>query len=393
MTIFGKTGRRRLVAATAAAIVAAGAIYFWRMASAIEVQAAQIETNVPVRVFGIGNVEAQILSRVGFQVAGKIVSVNADQGDFVARGALLAKLDDATQRAKLAKSEAALRQAEANQAKVQALRDRAEVQAQQKRNVNVRRQSLAVRGTISQEAAEDAQAAEEIAGSDLRVAQADAAVAAVLRDDAAAQWQYESVLLGQHELRAPFDARVIARSKEPGAVAATGEPVFTLIAPDSVWVRAFIDEASAGGIAVGQRAFVRLRSEADRLYAAEVVRIDQESDRVTEERRVYVRCSECGTQHPLRFLGEQAEIEIEKRIVPGGRFVPLNAVEGYDGRSGLVWTVENGRLARKRIALGDRLLDGRVEVAPDLPASVAVVTINAAGLREGRAARIASSGS
>ena len=47
--------------------------------------------------------------------------------------------------------------------KTQAQRERAEVVYQQKKSVNSRRQSLASRGSTSQEAAEDAQAAEDIA--------------------------------------------------------------------------------------------------------------------------------------------------------------------------------------------------------------------------------------
>ena len=103
--------------------------------------------------------------------------------------------------------------------------------------------------------------------------------------------------------------RVIARSKELGGIVNAGEAVFTLIAPDSIWVKAYVDEALAGGLNVGQRAFVRLRSEPDRLFETEIVRIDQENDRVTEERRIYVRCRTCNPQHQLRYLGEQAEVE------------------------------------------------------------------------------------
>ena len=52
---------------------------------------AVVERDVEVRVFGIGTVEAQVLSKVGFQVGGKVASVNADQGDFVKAGTLLAQ--------------------------------------------------------------------------------------------------------------------------------------------------------------------------------------------------------------------------------------------------------------------------------------------------------------
>jgi HlyD family secretion protein len=373
----------------AAALIVLSGILALRTAGAVSVQVAAVESNVEVRVFGIGTVEAQVLSKVGFQIGGKVQSVHADQGDLVKAGTVLAKLDDETQRAKLLKSEAVKRQAAANLVRVQAQRQRVEATYKQKQSVNTRRQTLAGRGTVSQEAAEDAQAAEDAARGDLGVVEADAAIAAVQQDDAAAQYRFEAVVLDQHELKAPFEARIITRHKELGSIANPGEAVFTLIAPQSIWVKAHVDEALAGGLAVGQTAFVRLRSEAERQVEAEVVRIDQENDRVTEERRVYVRCRACDPQHQIRFLGEQAEVEIVKRVIARGLFVPLKAVEGYDGRSGTVWAIRDGQLAKLRVNLGDRLLDGRVHVTSALPQGAAIVIDDRRDLREGRAARAA----
>jgi HlyD family secretion protein len=383
---------RKTIAGLALAALAAGGVFYWRNAGEIAVRVAAVERDVEVRVFGIGTVEAQVLSKVGFQVGGRMASLHADQGDLVKAGALLARLDDAAQRARLNKSEAAKRQAAANLLKVQAQLKRVEATYQQKKNVNLRRQTLVVRGSVSQEAAEDAQTSEELARSDVAIVEADAAVATVLQDDAAAQHRYDGVVVSQHALHAPFDARVIVRHKELGSIVTAGEPTFTLIAPDSIWVRAHVDQAMAGGLAIGQTAFVRLRSEAERVVETEVVRIDQENDRVTEERRIYVRCRNCGSQHQLRFLGEQAEVEIVKRTIAAGLFVPLRLVEGYDGRSGVVWVIENGRLAQRRLQLGDRLLDGRVHVLSDLPADVSIVIDGRSGKRVGRAARAAAAG-
>lgn len=375
----------KLAAGLMAALLVVGGGYYWQFMREIPVRTAAPQQNVEVRVFGIGTIEAQVVSKVGFQIAGRVIAIEADQGDVVKAGALLAKLDDDAQRAKLRKSEAAQQQAAANLAKTQAQRERAEVTYQQKKSVNLRRQTLAGRGSVSQEAAEDAQAAEEIALGDARIIEADTRIAAVLQDDAASQRQIDAVVLAQHELRAPFDARVIARGKELGGIANAGEAVFTLIAPDSIWVRAYVDEALAGGVNIGQRAFVRLRSEPNRTFETEVVRIDQENDRLTEERRVYVRCRVCNPEHQIRYLGEQAEVEIVKQTIPSGVFVPIKFVEGYDSRSGTIWTLQNGRLARQRVQLGERLLDGRIRITSDVQGQV--VADERTDLREGRAAR------
>lgn len=375
-------------AVAGAVVLIVGAVtFYWYGTREITVRIVHPQTNTDVRVFGIGTVEAQVVSKVGFQLTGKLSLVGADQGDFVKTGTVLAKLDDDAQRGKLMKSEAAQRQAAANLLRAQAQRDRADVLYQQKKSVNSRRQSLVGRGTVSQEAAEDTQAAEEIARSDLKLVEADVIVAKVLQDDAAAQNRIDAVLLAQHELRAPFDARIVTRHKELGGVVNAGEAIFTLIEPASIWIRAYIDEASAGGLQIGQKAVVRLRSEANTEVEAEIVRIDQENDRVTEERRVYVRCLQCGPQHQFRFLGEQAEVEIVKKRIAAGSFIPLKFVEGYDGRSGTIWILEFGRLAKRKVQFGERLLDGRIQIASGVAPETTVVADDKPGMRVGRAAR------
>src|SRR5687767_10413910 len=58
-----------LALAFIALLLAAGGFYYWRVAREIPVQIAALQTNVEIRVFGIGTVEAQVVSKVGFQIA------------------------------------------------------------------------------------------------------------------------------------------------------------------------------------------------------------------------------------------------------------------------------------------------------------------------------------
>ena len=100
--------------------------------------------------------------------------------------------------------------------------------------------------------------------------------------------ELEQATFDFHTLRAPYDAMVIARQKELGSALAAGEAVFTIIDPKSVWVLAYIDESKAGEIAVGQVAEIVLRSEPSKRIPGRVARIQPESDRVNEERRIEV---------------------------------------------------------------------------------------------------------
>ena len=76
------------------------------------------------------------------------------------------------------------------------------------------------------------------------VAESDIEVAKAQLSDARSQYNYEKAVLDQHTLIAPFDALVIERLKELGTVIKAGDPIFTLVASDSVWALAYVDEVT-----------------------------------------------------------------------------------------------------------------------------------------------------
>jgi HlyD family secretion protein len=375
--------RRILPIGLVLAAVIAGA-WWYATQRPLAVPVAAVMRDVPIRVFGLGTIEAQVLSRVGFEVPGTLVEVLVDHGDEVAEGTVLARLNPASQQARVAKAEAAVLSAEAAAQRAEAQRARAEALLAQRQATAARRRELAARGSGSIEAAEQAETEVAVAAADLAVNRADAAVAAAALADAKATLLVERTALGKHTLTAPYDAVVIARAREPGTALNPGEAVFTLVARGSLWALAYVDEGRAGGLALGQPATVTMRSRPGAPIAGEVVRIGLESDRVTEERRVYVRCRECPE---AVFLGEQAEVVIETGRLAEARLVPEAAVHGFDGAGGTVWTIENGRLAQRRVRFAARTLDARLAITDGLPAEVPVAVRVGPGFTVGRAAR------
>jgi HlyD family secretion protein len=374
--------RRLLIALLGAAVLVGGAVAYLRFAP-LRLEVARVESDVPIEVFGLGTVEARVLSRVGFEVGGTLAALAADHGDLVAAGAELARLDSAAQEARLEKAEAGVEQARAALARARAGVQRAEALVGQRRQVSTRRQELRARGAVSIEAAEDALAELAVAEAELALARSDVAVAQAGLADAEAAARAEAVRLAQHRLLAPYDALVVARHREPGDVAVPGEPVFTLVDPTTFWALAHVDEAVAGGIAVGQPAEVRLRSLPGELFRGRVARIAIESDRVTEERSVYIKCEICP---PEPHLGEQAEVLITKGRLERALLVPEAAIALADPVRGTVWTIEDGRLARREVGLGARTLDGRMAVVEGLPDGALVVGRIEPGMVEGRRA-------
>lgn len=384
--------RRSIVLVTFLVVIAAaGGLVWWRNNAPVAVTVAATERNVEARIFGIGTIEAQISAKIGFQIAGRIVSLDADQGQILEAGKIIARLEGSVQQARVQKAQVATQQSETGLAKAKALLTRAQVNYEQKQAIADRRQALVDKGAATREATDEARTQAEIAKADVLVAEAEVSVATVGRKDTAASSAIEAAVLDQHALMTPFRARIIARLKEEGSAVNPAEPVFSIVAPETIWVRAYIDEAMAGAVKLGQTSLVRLRSEPNNAVEAEVVRIDEENDRVTEERRVYVRCRKCSPEHMARNLGEQAEVEIVTRTIEQGVFVPLYAIGKYNGRTGLVWTLEKGKLARRELKFAERLLDGRVLVAEPLPDNVSIVIDrDQSGFREGRTAHATS---
>jgi len=376
--------RARLLSLGLLPLAAAGLAYAFVSLRPIEVSVTPVAENVPVRVFGLGTVEARVLSRIGFEVGAAITELNADHGDVVTKGQVLARLHATQQEAKVARAKAAVLSAEVAVKKADANTAKARAILAQRLEVNKRRQELVARQATSTQAAEEAQRDEDVAKAELLVAESDIEVAKAQITDARAQFAYEKAILEQHTLLAPFDALVVDRQKELGAVIKAGDPIFTLVAVGSIWALAYIDESRAGAIKEGQPAEVRLRSLPNQVFQARVVRVGIESDRVSEERRVYVKCEQC----PVRFhLGEQVEVLITVATLSKARLVPEAAVTGFDGARGKVWSVENGRLKRRLVSFGYRTEDSRLEVRDGLPQDADVVSLVSPSLQEGRRAR------
>ena len=380
--------RRAIALATVAVLAIAAGFGAWaHFFSPVKVVVARPAANVPVQVFGLGTVEARVTSQVGFKISGLLVDLRADVGDHLAKGAVLARLDDREQKAQGARAKAAVEQAEASLQKSMASVAKASATYNNDKRINERLQRLVKTNAASVEAADNAQAAQDAALADLNLANSDVLVARAAIDDAKAQQQQQEVTLDFHTLTAPYDAMVTARQKELGSALNAGQPVFTLIDPKTIWVLAYIDESKAGEIKVGEPAAIVLRSHPNVRLPGRVARIEPESDRVNEERKVEVAFDRIPAD---ANLGEQAEAYITTVYLPHALLVPEAAILGLSKDRGTVWTVEDGHLRQREVTLGHRLLDGRYEITGGVPADAKVVTQLRSGLRVGRAATIAS---
>ena len=379
--------KRTFLFAAMLALVAGAATTAWAMfLRPVHVQIASLEHNVPVQVFGLGTVEARVTSKIGFKVSGVLVDLQVDVGDRVSKGAVLARLDDREQSARLGRAKAAIELAEANLQRANASQAKAEANYANAENISERRQKLVQSNVTSTETAGTAKAARDAALADVNLALGDASVARAAISDAKAQKRQETATLDFHTLVSPYDAMVIARQKELGSALAAGEPVFSIIDPQTIWILAYIDESKAGEIRVGNSAEIVLRSLPRQRFQGRVARIEPESDRVNEERRVQISFDNLsGESH----LGEQAEVHITTVRLERALLVPESAILDLGQGRGRVWVVQDGRLEQRAVEVKHRLLDGRIEIAGDIQDGTSVANRIDTGFRIGRAATTA----
>jgi HlyD family secretion protein len=260
-----------------------------------------------------GTVEATEAD-LGFQLPGRIESINAREGDQVALGGTLARLEQSELTARRAAAVAQLASARALLTELQRGARPAEVQ-QARAPVNAARERMEEAGRIlertrrleqggaaSRESLEQAQSAFDVARAQYEQAREqlslveqgprreriDAQLAVVRQAEAAiAQVDAQSA---NAVIKAPFPGTVTVRHREPGEAVPAGAPVVTIMNPHDRWVRIYVREDQIGRVAIGQRAEIRSDSNPDRAQAGQVVFVSNEAEftprnvQTTEER-------------------------------------------------------------------------------------------------------------
>lgn len=222
------------------------------------------------------------------QLGGTVVSIGADDTDFVRPGQLLVQLDAADALVALAQSEAQLAQTVrevralyANNAPLQAqvaLREaelqRLEADAARAQQDVARRQPLLSTGAVGKEEFEHAQT--QAAANRNAVGAAQAAVRAARAQLTAAQAQTEGSTAQDHpnvvraaakvresylalqrtRLLSPVEGHVAKRGVQLGQRIAAGAPVMTVVGLNDLWVDANFKESQIAGLRIGQSAEV-----------------------------------------------------------------------------------------------------------------------------------------
>lgn len=221
-----------------------------------------------------GNVDIRQVD-LSFRVGGRIAEVLVDEGDSVAPGQPLARLDDdlLTQQrdqaaAELEGQKAALARLERGYRVEEIAQARAAVSGAaalaENAAINLRRvAAMRASNAISQKELDNARAQSREAAAKLRSSQdqlnmllsgyreedVQAQKAAV--DAASAALNHARIQLRDSVLRAPQKGIVLTRAREAGAIVQAGQTVYTLTLTDPLWLRAYVDEPNLGRVKPG----------------------------------------------------------------------------------------------------------------------------------------------
>jgi RND family efflux transporter MFP subunit len=180
-----------------------------------------------------GRLEPARSAALGFERGGRIADVRAREGDEVAAGQILARLDTAI----LENTRARLTATRAAQAAVVELA----------RVTDARQAGLTERAVSAQRRDE---ARLELARAEAELAATDAALDGV------------AIELAKSELRAPFAGHVAARLRDEGATVAAGEPALELLETGAPRARIGVAPDVAAGLELGARYALELRGAA-----------------------------------------------------------------------------------------------------------------------------------
>ncbi len=240
-----------------------------------------------------GNVDIRQV-QLGFRVSGRIAGMKVEEGDAVHRGQTLATLDAgpyedsvhaaeaqvAALKAALDKLVAGPRPAEIDQARAVHEERTAELQLAQQafdRARQLRPSDAISQADLDQAAANRAAAAARLSSAreSLRLLEEgsraeDIAVARANLKATEASLAGARTALADTELKAPADAIVLSRVREPGSIISPSDTVYVLSLAEPVWVRTYIAEPMLGLIRPGMQVEVYSDSAPERPYTGRI---------------------------------------------------------------------------------------------------------------------------
>jgi membrane fusion protein (multidrug efflux system) len=274
---------------------------------------------------------------------GRVIELKAEEGQWVEKGAVLARLDDTEARLAV---------------------DRAEVGAQMAKREAERGGQMKDKGYMSDKEMDDLDLKRR--STEVELGQA----------------RYN---LAETRIVAPFAGRVTQRSIQLGETLTPGRECFRLEDFTPILARVYFPEREAAAVRPGQTATVELNSRPGELLTARVTLVNPVVDRSNGTFKVTLELPNAkGDLRPGAFV----RVRLKTGEFAGATLVPRRALMLEDGES-YVFVARGDSVVRTRIQVGATEGD-RAQVVAGLVTGEKIVTVGQGGLKTGSKIKVVS---
>jgi membrane fusion protein (multidrug efflux system) len=303
---------------------------------AVPVEAAPVERRaISSYIETNGVLEAENEVDIVARVSGPIVLLQAEEGDTVRRGQLLARIDDKDIRSDVEIARVALEEA---------------------RLAYERSEKLHQSRLISPEAFEQASTRFETAK---------------------AQYENNRILLGYTEIMAPFSGHIVTRYVDLAEQVNSGTPLFRISDFDPLLCPIQVPERELPRLALGQDAYLTVEAWRGERFPARVLRVSPVVDAATGTVKVTLHVEPDPRLRPGMFTRVFLETERHENAL----VIPKAALS-LESLGDTVYVVADGEAERRDVILGFRE-ENLVEVVSGLEDGERVVVVGQDGLSQG----------
>lgn len=299
---------------------------------------------------GTGSIESRTTVELGFELTGRIVAIDVDQGDQVTRGQELARIDPLTYHAEVALAEQEVAHTESTVRRLQADIERAKAVLKGAEDNIARTKPQVESGVATAEALDVAEERVKVASAELLRAEAALLEGKQVILSAQRRLDRAKTDLTKTKAISPFDGIVIKRQQEVGDIASPGSTILRIAESGTIWASVWVDETYLNSLKVGLPARIALRSDPTNFLTGKVTRIGREVDRETRELLVDVTIAKA----PKNLIfGQRVDLWIELAKKENVRRVAAGHLVYRDGKEG-VYLDQDGRARFRPLTLGGR---------------------------------------
>ena len=300
-----------------------------------------------VGVRGIGNVDAKNIYAITAQTGGKIEEIFFDEGMWVKKGDLLLSIDAVDLPMQSDETKLSLKKAQYEENALKSNLDSLEAQKKLIEATYNRYAKLLEQKFASQ--AEYDKAKSDLQNIEAQMNAAKAQIASSKSEQLRLQKSIEAIneKLKRLKIYAPIDGYIVSKEAEKASYVLASSTIFKIVDPKTLWVKVNIDERLSNQVKLGQKAYIKLRSQPQNAIEGAIERIVAMSNLVTLEREVAVNFKNIPTPF---YINEQAEVNIvvarHKDVIK----IPLRLIAMKEGKKG-VWTADQNNAHFKEISV------------------------------------------